>query len=81
MPRRPDSVASVMTYVAGTTMSRDFVAVSGLERKAAEKAIGSLGKRYAYGLKVEENGRQRWVVDEVGTGYEESRTRATDNTV
>ncbi|GKT94923.1 hypothetical protein Ct61P_12773 [Colletotrichum tofieldiae] len=81
LPRRPDSVASVITYVAGTTMSRDFGATSGLGSKTADKTIAEMGKRYGYGMKVEEDGRQRWVVDEVATGYEGNRTRAMENTV
>ncbi|GKT48981.1 uncharacterized protein ColSpa_09162 [Colletotrichum spaethianum] len=80
LPRRPDSVASVMTYVAGTTMSRDFNAVSALDEKTADKTIAEMGKRYAYGMKVEEDGRQRWVVDEVGMGYEGNRTRTMEHT-
>ncbi|KAK1969112.1 hypothetical protein LY78DRAFT_667831 [Colletotrichum sublineola] len=76
LPRRPDSVAAVMTYVAGTTMSRDFNAVSGLGRSSADRAITEMGKRYGYGMKVDDGGRQRWVVDEVEMGYEGERARA-----
>ncbi|KAF6833891.1 hypothetical protein CMUS01_06396 [Colletotrichum musicola] len=75
LPRRPDSVASVMTYVAGTEMGRNFDSVAGMGDQTARKSIKELGRRYAYGLRVEDDGRRRWVVDEVGDGYEGSRER------
>ncbi|WYZ46593.1 hypothetical protein EsH8_IX_000818 [Colletotrichum jinshuiense] len=76
LPRRPDSVAAVMTYVAGTAMGREFHSVSGIGRKAADEVITEMGRRYAYGWRAEEGGARRWVVDEVGMGYEgDGRTR------
>ncbi|KAF9872068.1 hypothetical protein CkaCkLH20_10405 [Colletotrichum karsti] len=72
LPRRPDSVAAVMTYVAGTTMVAEFDVVSGMGKRSSRRAIKSMGRKYAYGLKMGEDGRQRWVVDEIGNGYEGS---------
>jgi hypothetical protein len=63
--RPPDSIAAVMTYVAGTAMSRDFEELSQLKTKDRDRAIRELGKEYAYGWRTEEDGRLRWVVDEV----------------
>ncbi|KAK3366766.1 hypothetical protein B0T24DRAFT_709096, partial [Lasiosphaeria ovina] len=69
LPRRPDSIAAVMTYVAGTAMVRDFCGLESLTTRQRNKAIRDMGKVYAYGWRREagEDGRAivRWVVDEV----------------
>lgn len=75
MPRRPDSVAAVMTYVAETTMARDLAEMEQRKRKERRRAIEGLGKRYGYGFRVEPDGRKRWVVDEVEVEYEAERRR------
>ncbi len=54
-----------MTYVAGTKMVRDFYGLEQLSTKDRNKAIKELDKVYAYGWRKEEDGRVRWVVDEV----------------
>lgn len=66
LTRPPDTIASVMTYVAGTGMSRDFESLSMVKTKERDRAIKELGKSYAYGWRREEDGVTRWVVDEVG---------------
>ena len=65
LPRAPESIASVMTYVAGTSMARDFNGLEQLKRKDRDQAIRDLEKSYAYWWRREEDGRVRWVVDEV----------------
>jgi hypothetical protein len=66
LPRRPDTIASVMTYVAGTAMVRDFYGLEEMSVRDRNKAVRKMGKTYAYGWKKEDDtGRTRWVVDEV----------------
>jgi hypothetical protein len=65
LPRRPDTIAAVMTYVAGTNMGRDFHGLEELSTKERNKIITQKGKVYAYGWRKENNGLVRWVVDEV----------------
>ena len=67
LQRSPESIAAVMTYVAGTSMSRDFEEFSQMTTKERDAAVKSLGKEYAYGWRREEGGRVRWVVDEMQT--------------
>jgi hypothetical protein len=74
LPRRPDSVAAVMTYVAGTNMARDLEGMEGMKQKEKDQRIERLGKRYAYGIRVDQDGRKRFVVDEYETGYEAVRS-------
>jgi Protein of unknown function (DUF3433) len=65
LPRKPASVAAVMSYVCQSTMVGDF---KGLERVSVEKRdeqIKRLGKMYGYGLKVNEEKGTRWAVDEI----------------
>jgi hypothetical protein len=67
LPRKPDNVANVMSYVAGVEMCHDFEGLELLKVEERDKRIRELGKRYGYGLKEWANGtkRQRWVVDEM----------------
>jgi hypothetical protein len=65
LPRAPESIAAVMTYVAGTSMTRDFNGLEQLKRKERDRAIRDLEKNYAYWWRREEDGRVRWVVDVV----------------
>jgi glucan phosphoethanolaminetransferase (alkaline phosphatase superfamily) len=68
MTRTPDSIASVMSYVAGTGMSRDFENLSQVSTRERNRTIKNMGKNYVYGWRREDDsGRVRWVVDEVGT--------------
>jgi len=74
LARAPDTIASVMTYVAGTGMSRDFEDLSMCKTKERDQTIKGMGKGYVYGWRREFGGggngagqtRVRWVVDEVG---------------
>ncbi len=72
LPRRPDSIAAVMTYVAGTSMARDFYGLEEDSTRERNKAIRGLDKTYAYGWRKEEGGRVRWVVDEVSPDDDKS---------
>jgi hypothetical protein len=54
-----------MTYVAGTSMTRDFNGLEQLKRSERDQAIRDLEKTYAYWWRKEEDGRIRWVVDVV----------------
>ncbi len=65
LPRRPDSIGAVMTYIAGTHMVRDFGGLEEASVKDRNRAIRQMNKTYAYGWRKEDNGRFRWVVDEV----------------
>ncbi|KAB5581037.1 hypothetical protein GE09DRAFT_1051494 [Coniochaeta sp. 2T2.1] len=73
LPRRPDSIAAVMTYVAGTGMVRDFTEaeVEGRGTRERDEVVRGMGKRYTYRREGgvgdgEGEGGGRWVVDEVG---------------
>jgi hypothetical protein len=66
LPRRPDNIAAVMTYVAGTSMVKDFYGLEELSTSERNKAVEKMGKTYAYGWRKEDDtGRTRWIVDEV----------------
>ncbi|KAK4170481.1 hypothetical protein QBC43DRAFT_197574 [Cladorrhinum sp. PSN259] len=66
LPRRPDTIAAVMTYVADTSMVKDFRGLEEMSTKDRNRAIIEMGKVYAYGWRQEPEGRGiRWLVDEV----------------
>jgi len=66
LPRRPDTIAAVMTYVAETSMVKDFQGLESMSTKERNKAVAEMGKVYAYGWRQEPDQRGiRWLVDEV----------------
>ena len=67
LPRTPASIASVMTYVANTSMTRDFNGLEKLSRSERDQGIRDLEKSYAYLWRREAHGNIRWIVDEVPT--------------
>jgi hypothetical protein len=77
LPRKPDSVANVMSYVAGTEMCHDFEGLELLKVEERDRRIRELGKRYGYGLKEWVNGskEKRWVVDETPSAEPEHGVR------
>ncbi|OIW35669.1 hypothetical protein CONLIGDRAFT_568129, partial [Coniochaeta ligniaria NRRL 30616] len=66
LPRRPDNIAAVMTYVAGTAMVKDFHGLEELSTSERNKAVRKMRKTYSYRWRKEDDtGRTRWIVDEV----------------
>jgi hypothetical protein len=65
LPRAPGSIAAVMTYVANTSMTRDFNGLEQLSRSERDQGIRDLEKLYAYWWRREQSGNIRWIVDEV----------------
>jgi hypothetical protein len=48
-------------------MVRDFEGFSHMTTKERDAAVKAIGKEYAYGWRREEDGRVRWVIDEMQT--------------
>jgi len=81
LPRKPDSVAAVMSYVCGSRMNADFEGLEGLSVSQRDRSIARLGKRYRYGLRRRADGGVGWAVDETdGTesGVEVGMRKASD---
>ncbi|KAF2174616.1 hypothetical protein K469DRAFT_145989, partial [Zopfia rhizophila CBS 207.26] len=71
LPREPNTVATVMTYVANSNMCADFEGLEKFSTRKRDKHIGGLRKRYGYGLMTA--GREEmWAVDEMGGDSEGS---------
>ncbi|KAI9866422.1 MAG: hypothetical protein M1813_001544 [Trichoglossum hirsutum] len=66
LPRKPDSVAAVMTYVCDSKMNADFEGLEQVSISQRDKSIMQLGKIYRYGLRRRTGGGVGWVVDEAG---------------
>lgn len=74
LKRAPDTIASVMAYVAGTEMVRDFSegGLGSMGTRERDRIVRGWGKVYGYGWRREGGeGRVRWVVDERGKGGDE----------
>jgi hypothetical protein len=83
LPRKPDSVATVLSYVVGTRMCQDFEGLERVKISERDKAIRALGKKYGYGKRAEIDADgervERWIVDE-GASSQEVETGRTVQT-
>jgi len=64
MPRPPDTVAGVMSYVADSRMLEDFEGAEFLDDRDLTTRISNLGKKYKYGRQPGSDGQMRYMVDE-----------------
>jgi hypothetical protein len=65
LPRKPDNVAAVLTYVCQSHMVEDFEGVEVLSVRERDRRIRDLRKRYKYRVRKGEDGLGRWTIDEV----------------
>jgi hypothetical protein len=64
LPRTPDTLGGVISYLCASRMLDDFDCSSGLGSRELEKRIVGLGKRYTYGEYVGVDGQVRWMIEE-----------------
>lgn len=64
LPRTPDSVAAVMSYICASRMVEDFEGSECLSSGMMMKRVEGLKKRYRYGSLIGMDGATRWAVDE-----------------
>jgi hypothetical protein len=64
LPRAPDTLLGVISYIADSKMLDDFEGTEVLKDKDIENRINGLGKRYGYGCMVGMDGQTRRMVDE-----------------
>jgi Protein of unknown function (DUF3433) len=76
LPRKPDSVAAVMTYVCQSHMIADFEGLERIKVSERDKKIRTLGKKYGYGLRPGADGEKRWAVDEMASNEIEAPSSA-----
>jgi hypothetical protein len=65
LPRRPDTVAAVMTYVVGAGMNSDYDGLEEVKESDRDKKVVALGKTYLYGEAADDHGVRRWMVDQL----------------
>jgi uncharacterized YccA/Bax inhibitor family protein len=65
MPRKPDTLASVMSYLCTSRLLDDIAGYGAVEGKEMEEVIRRNGVRYMYGRFEGVDGIVRWMVDTV----------------
>ncbi len=65
LPRKPNSIASVMSYVCDSNMVRDFEGLERCSRNDRDMAIVKLDRRYGYGLREWPDGEKSGAGDEM----------------
>lgn len=79
MPRKPETVAVVLSYLCSSRMVRDIAAARMEHMSSAERdaIIIASGRRYKFGLVIsEEDERERWCVD-----YDDTTSESTERNV
>ncbi|KAK0258987.1 hypothetical protein LTS09_006275 [Friedmanniomyces endolithicus] len=65
MPRKPDTVGAVMSYLSTSKMLHDFEGVDWQDGEERDRRIRLVGKRYTFLQRRREGGKEAWSVDEV----------------
>ena len=68
MPRTPDTLASVWTYLCASHMLEDFDGMEFLSEAVRDKVIRDSGRKYFYGMATGSDGRDRYMVDHETSG-------------
>lgn len=64
LPRTPDTIAAVASYLADSRMLDDFEGCEYLGNRELSNRIAGLGKRYVYGKWPGSDGQSRYLIDE-----------------
>ncbi|KAK3066457.1 hypothetical protein LTR53_017191, partial [Teratosphaeriaceae sp. CCFEE 6253] len=70
VPRHPDTVGAVMSYLCASQVLRDFEGTDGQDEGERDRRIRLLGKRYTFEERRRGDGRHAWTVDELRGAYE-----------
>ena len=62
-PRRPDTIASVISYLSDSRMLDDFEGFEYLSSSELEQRVSGLGRRYVYERQMRSDGHNRYLVD------------------
>lgn len=64
LPRAPDTIAAVVSYVADSRMLDDFEGFEYLDDRDMTSRLAVTGKRYVYAKRPGSDGRSRYMVDQ-----------------
>ena len=64
LPRAPDTIAAVVSYVSESKMLEDFEGLEYADDRELYQRVATTGKRYVYGKKLATDGVDRYLVDE-----------------
>jgi hypothetical protein len=64
LPRRPETLAAVISYVCASRMLDDFEGLECLDGGQRDQQIVGMRKRYGYGRRRCVDGVVRWAIDE-----------------
>ncbi|KAE9364165.1 hypothetical protein N431DRAFT_563555 [Stipitochalara longipes BDJ] len=64
LPRPPDTLGGVISYLCDSRMLYNFDQCTGLEDRELRNRISRLGKEYSYGEYVGVDGQVRWMIEE-----------------
>lgn len=68
IPREPDTLASVWTYLCASNMLEDFEGMEFMPEKVRDRSVRGAGRRYFYGMANGTDGKDRYMVDYEAAG-------------
>ncbi len=63
LPRSPETIGAVLSYLCGARMLNDFSELSKLDRKARDRWVNGLRRTYTLNKELGVDGQIRWCVD------------------
>lgn len=79
LPRKPDNVAAVLSYIAGSQVCANFEGVERAKIPVRDRRIVALGRKYGFDVKESsETTPERLVIDEVGRPVTGDSERSDD---
>lgn len=68
IPRQPDTLASVWTYLCASKMLADLEGMEFMTEKVRDKSVREAGRRFFYGMANGSDGTDRYMIDHEGAG-------------
>ena len=64
IPRKPDTVGAVMSYLCASRILDEFEGMEGLDEKTRNQRIRAVGKKYEFTETVRRDSKLAWTVDD-----------------
>lgn len=64
IPRKPDTLGGVMSYLSGSRTVNDFDGLEGRDDRARDRVIWQMGKIYKFSKGIRDDGKVAWKIDE-----------------
>ena len=64
IPRKPDTLGAVLSYMSGSRMIDDFAGLEYLDDDSRSRVVRQLGKKYEFNEMIRRDGKFGWTIDD-----------------